>query len=124
MANAKWLGVGTLLLTVVGCGSSGGLTEGTGRVHYEGEPLTSGSVLFVGADGTRSHSTIGEKGQYLAQGVAKGTARISVVSHSRVPAGLRKPGAGEAAVQDKKAVEIPKRYPRPEDSGLSVEVRG
>jgi hypothetical protein len=113
-----------LLLLAAGCGSSGGLTEVTGTVRFQGRPLPSGSVTFVGADGARSHSAINETGEYRVQGVARGKARISVVSEPRVPAGLMKPGPGgpAAPARVEKPIAIPKHFNKAESSGLSVEI--
>jgi hypothetical protein len=93
-----------------------------GTVRMEGQPLKSGEVTFVGADGTKSFSAISAKGAYHVQGVKRGKAQISVVSKARVPPGLLKPGPGGAAGASKQEepIAIPEDYTRPEKSGLSV----
>jgi hypothetical protein len=118
-------GVGAVLLCLAaGCGSSGGVTEVTGTVSFQGQPLKSGEVTFVDSDGTKSFSAISAKGEYRVKGVKRGKARISVVSKARVPAGLMKPGPRDPlpSAKEEPPIVIPERYTRPESSGLSVEI--
>jgi hypothetical protein len=124
MKQAIGAGVGAMLLCLAaGCGSAGDMTEVTGTVRLEGQPLKSGEVTFVGADGTKSFSAISETGVYHVQGVKRGKAQISVVSKARVPAGLRKPGPGAAAGASKEEpIAIPEHYTRPESSGLTLQI--
>jgi hypothetical protein len=86
--------------------------------------LKSGEVTFVGADGTKSFSAIGPHGEYIVRGVARGKARIGVVSKSRVPAGLMKPGPRTApeAKKEEAPIAIAEHYGDPERSGLTVQV--
>jgi hypothetical protein len=125
MKKAIRAGVGAMLLCLAaGCGSAGDMAEVTGTVRLQGQPLKSGEVTFVGADGTKSFSVISEKGEYHVQGVKRGKARIGVVSRARVPAGLMKPGPSAPAAPSKEdaPVVIPEDYARPESSGLTLEI--
>jgi hypothetical protein len=105
--------LGVLILS--GCGHSGSVGKVTGKVRYKDQLLSSGTVTFVGADGKVQHGAIAADGTYRIARVAVGTARVAVLSHSRAPAGL---GDGQ-----EKPVAIPKRYERPETSGLTYEVK-
>jgi hypothetical protein len=118
------VGWGVLLVGAAGCGASNGPTDVTGTVRFQGQPMTSGEVTFVAADGARKVVRIGPQGQYSVKQLARGKARIAVESLSKVPPGLMKPGPGAVREKEEKPVEIPKRYNSPDESGLSVEVKG
>lgn len=120
MRVAIWLGA--VVLVAAGCGGGPGQAEVSGTVRFEGRPLASGTVTFVGADGAKSHSGIGPNGEYRVQGVARGMAQIGVVSHPRVPAGLMKPGPGQPAAKSEPGPAVPARYGDPAASGLSCDV--
>jgi hypothetical protein len=68
-----WLG---LLVVLAGCGP--GKTEVSGTVRYKGEPLTSGDVLVIDADGMPHTSPISDHGSYAARGVPVGPVRFAV----------------------------------------------
>src|SRR5262245_18157656 len=92
-----------VFLGALGC--KGSVSELSGTVRVKGEPLPSGTLTFTGADGKKAYSALGSDGRYSVRGLAEGQAKVSVVSHPRVPAGFG--GGGE------KHVEIPARYARP-----------
>src|SRR5262245_59320641 len=104
----------TVLLPLAGCGP-GRPREITGLVRFRDRPLPSGTVVFVGADGKKAHSVIGTDGRYRVTGLARGTARVAVKTHPRVPPGLLPRDAPKEPL-----VVIPERYEKPESSGLSV----
>jgi hypothetical protein len=120
---ARFLSVLGLLLLAAALGCAGGPCDLTGTVRYRGRPLPSGTITFLAADGGKAYSAIGSAGRYSVRGVARGTARVAVESHPRVPEGFRKAGGGGPPPgPEEKAVEIPPRYAKPESSGLTVEV--
>ena len=73
-------------LGMAGCGNPVGLVSGT--VTFNGKVLSSGTVLFHGADGNVGHAIIAEDGGYEMSDAPVGAARITVVSHARAPLGL------------------------------------
>ena len=67
-----------LVFFCVGCGARP-VTEVTGKVAYEGQPLNSGKVIFYGKKDWRPRSgRIQEDGSYTVQNVPVGVAFISV----------------------------------------------
>jgi hypothetical protein len=113
-----------LLLAVLGCGF-GQRDEGevNGKVLFKGQPLPSGTVKFVGADGKLAFAVIEKDGSYRIREVAVGRAKISVVSHPRVPEGFQRSGRDAPVVRMEKGVTIPPHYNDPEKSGLTYDVK-
>jgi hypothetical protein len=68
-----WLLLVTLAL---GCGEN----EVTGKVLFEGKPVTVGSVVLVGPDGTQRTSLIGSDGSYHVRGLTAGHTKLAVIS--------------------------------------------
>jgi hypothetical protein len=102
--------------------------EGTvkGRVLYNGQPLKSGTVTFLFADGSKKGSAIGPDGHYRMANVPTGLAHIGVKSENHVPPGLQQqPGAPGVKPDEPRepVVKIPSSYNTPEGSRLTYEVR-
>jgi len=131
----RWAGaflVWPLLLALVGCGRGGGTVSG--KVTFNGQPVPSGTVTFVSADGHAFPTIIQEDGSYVVEHVATGPATITVVTPPppappprSTPKGS--PGAGsdtsaEAAGMKPqiKVVSVPAKYADPKTSGLSYTV--
>jgi len=122
----------TLLAALAACGcGKEGVNSVSGKVYLDGKPLSSGSVLFLDAQGNTVPTAIGPDGSYRVTGLAEGKARVSVVGHPGSPPGLRFPGRqmgppeGHTKGQNppRREVVIPARYKVPESSGLTCEVR-
>jgi hypothetical protein len=100
--------------------------EVTGTVLYQGKPLPSGTVLFVGPDGSRrGFSPIATDGTYRIQQVPVGPVKIAVVSEPRVPRGLMRasgPRPQSPGPTTSDYVPIPNRYQEPDRSGLTYTV--
>jgi hypothetical protein len=98
----------------------------TGKVLYQDKPLPSGTVLFVGPDGSRrGFSPIAPDGTYRIENVPVGLVKIAVVSEPRVPPGLMKvsgPGSSPSDPTKNDYVPIPARYMDAEQSGLTCSV--
>jgi hypothetical protein len=115
---------GLLLVLAVGCSFSG---EGKikGKVLVGSKALTSGEVIFVGADGKRVTSGIGRDGSYRISRMSAGVTKIAVETHARAPEGLAHPrGAAVGAEEGSSVTRIPDRYRDPATSGLTLDVRG
>jgi hypothetical protein len=139
-----WLvpvGVLGLLVLAAGCSSSGTIT---GKITYQGRPVTGGTVLFASADGKGNVSSqIGADGSYTINKMPAGLAKIAVETKSAQPTQSRfgvgppkgmqpPPGTvpeGAKSVYDSgsataKAELLPDTYGNPESSGLTFEVKG
>jgi hypothetical protein len=113
-----------LILAGTGCGPR--LGHVTGKVLYNNKPLPSGTVLFVGPEGSRrGFSPIGPDGTYRIENVPVGPVKIAVVSEPRVPPGLMRgqaPGPQPPDQAKNDYVPIPARYENPNQSGLTYTV--
>ena len=114
-----------------GCGGSFSRTEVTGRVTYNGKPITrsGGTIAFLGSDGVPHPAEIDGEGNYRAAGVCVGENKVSVFYTSvpapttprkRVPGTVRQPAMPNATPES--VYLIPSTYAVPETSGLNVVV--
>jgi hypothetical protein len=113
-----------------GCGSS--TSTVTGAVTYQGQTLTSGSVILYCADKQIVRGLIASDGTYTIPNVPCGPATVTVQAHTRVPTGLGLKQQLPVAVggpippgfepPERQPISIPSRYGLPEESGLSIEV--
>lgn len=118
MTQAKWLLLLGMFLVTTGCNSqpSGELS---GRVTYQGEPLTSGSITFVpqAAGAPYAHAEIDSQGNYVATTEEHGK-RIPLGSY-RVMISAVKDMGPEAPVEPL----LPMKYSSDAQSGLTAEVQ-
>jgi hypothetical protein len=119
---ASMVAMALLAVTAVGCGSSAGTV--TGKVTFQGEPITIGTIAFIGPTGKVVSATI-QDGAYTASDVETGLATITVTSHEpspmmHPPTG---PKPGEPAPPPLKYVPIPERYSNAKRSGVTYTVR-
>lgn len=102
-----------------GCGRTPGAVSG--KVTYQGQPLTSGLVIFVAKDGKVSQPAgIEIDGSYLADHVPVGQVAVCVETHPVSG------GDGGPAGKDQprpKYVPLPDKYKDAKQSGLSLEVK-
>jgi hypothetical protein len=123
-----------LLLTlagVPGCGKR--LASVSGKVTYKNKPVTSGNVVFVGADGQPSPpAPIQPDGTYTATKVTPGPAKVVVdnpppLNHGHgqhVPKEMANdPEIREAAKQTKSYVPTPPKYGDAKQSDLSADLK-
>jgi hypothetical protein len=115
----------TLLAGACGCGNTATVT---GKVTYQGRPVTHGSVTFLSADSTARSGVILPDGAYTVAGVHPGAVKIGVIS--RDPSKGRSTLAGDksthrrrkAAAPDKTLAKgwfpLPAKFEDPERSGL------
>jgi hypothetical protein len=112
-----WLGlVSSLVLTVagMGCGQGSSTGEIFGTVSFQGKPLRSGTVTFLGAGGEKKYARISTEGTYRVAEVPLGKAQVAVLSHAA------NPFSSDPA---NKPVEISPRYSKPETSGITLHVK-
>ena len=106
----------------------------SGRVAFQGQPVTGGSVVLYGEGQQIVRGTIGPDGTYSIPNAPRGHVRIAVAPPIRLPAGMRKkyttPPVIDGPVipdstppaKDSRALAIPARYGVPEESGLTITV--
>ena len=117
--------VAFVLALIGGCGKP--LTgEVSGKVTFRGEPVTAGTIAFVGADGRVTSGMI-EGGSYHLVKVPLGSMRITVfaapASLPIVPLEMIKNGtASPPRPPQKKPAPIPKRYQDAQQSNLAYTV--
>jgi hypothetical protein len=119
-----------LILTgAFGCGRSLGTVSG--RVTFQDQPVTAGSVVLYCEGQQIVRGPIAPDGTYTIPNVPRGEVRVTVVPPVRLPDGFKKkyptppvidgptlPDAGRAP----KTTAIPARYCVPEESGLTLKV--
>lgn len=122
-----------LLLAAAGCG--GKTATVTGRVTYDGQPVTSGSVVFHGDNGAVDSGLLDADGRYTIARAPVGPVKVAVMASKEVKAsggksaapvgpplgkGKTKKGTEEAkpAAETVLKSTIPVRYNNPQNSGL------
>jgi hypothetical protein len=124
--KARWAGRLFAVVLLAGACGCGGTATVTGKVRYQGRPVTYGSVIFLSADKTARSGVIGPDGSYTVEGVEPGDVKIGVIS--RDPSKARKHvGTGsKAAAPVKPAARswfpLPRKLEDPATSGLSCTV--
>jgi len=116
-----------LLAVAGGCNRTATVT---GKVTYQGRPVTYGSVIFQSADKTARAGVIAADGSYRVEGVLPGRATIAVISQnpakgrSVVRVGKPAPTATGASPSEPATgwFPLPARFESPASSGLSCEV--
>ncbi len=113
------------VLCVLGCGHDEQRTPVRGRVFFHGQPLPGGTIVFTpdaerGGRGPLAYGEIDAEGHYTLRsgdklGVVPGWHRVTIAPPSLAVA------SGQAA--SRPAVELPRKYSDPEQSGLLREVR-
>jgi hypothetical protein len=118
-------GLVLVALAVLGCGQDDSLTPVHGRVFYRGQPLAGGTIVFTpdaerGGRGPLATGEIAADGRYSLHsgdklGAVSGWHRVTIAP----PALAVAPGQTAAPP----AIELPRKYRDPEQSGLLREVR-
>jgi hypothetical protein len=117
----RLLGGLAVVLALAGCDGKG---EISGKVRYNGKPLTAGRVTYTPQEnpGAAVYSMILEDGSYKVADCPAGPARITVqtvVPRSSKAQQGAKPGPGGRPPR----VTLPVRYADPATSGLDYTVR-
>ncbi len=132
-----------LVVALFVVGFTGGLTgcnrpagSVTGKVTFQGRPLSAGTVILYCENRQIFHGLIGPNGTYTISNVPPGQVRVTVrtLSHQRElwhPTKQKMPvvngpvyPAFDPSKKGSKKTIIPARYELPEESGLSVVVVG
>ena len=121
-----------IVVLLAGCGSDGPqMSQVTGTITIDGEPLAKATVAFVPESGERVASGLtDEKGRYqlgtysIADGAIVGKHRITVSARGpHRPAGFGSPGAESALAPKLPGLPlIPERYFDQNTSGLTAVV--
>ncbi len=124
-----------VILLTAGCGSKGAVS---GKVLYQGKPVSAGTVSFVLEGGGVLSSPIREDGTYTIQNVPPGEVKITVETTSaRPPSVQERPGQkapefmmkyvkekdSKLAERAKRYVPIPEQYSDPAKSNLTYVVK-
>jgi hypothetical protein len=120
------------LAAVLGLGLLGGCGEEpmehaptyavTGKITFQGQPVTKGAVGFHGGEGRPASGIIRPDGTYSlstfaeGDGAVAGHYKVSVVANEADPTKMPRPG--EKPPKDL----VPKKYNNPEMSGLTADV--
>jgi hypothetical protein len=109
-----------------GCGVVGSdVGRVSGPVTFEGQPVTSGEVVFVLENGELLRGKLSAKGTYKFDDLPVGRVKIAVRTYPPVPFPPKhEPGqtAPSPPVKDKSFVDLPTRYTDPDKSGLTLKV--
>lgn len=137
MTRSAWLGGLTVLgstLLLVGCGRSGPHTIPiSGRVTYQGKPVSTGEVRYVPQDGSarQARGTLDSNGEFrlttyaLNDGALPGDYQIAVISlepHVGEPGRDESQAAAAPRAIPARKSRVPERYGKAETSGLSDHV--
>src|SRR5262245_47087761 len=121
---------------LAGCGKRTGFVSG--KVTHQGQPLTSGAVIFHAADGRSDSGNIDREGNYTISQAPVGPVKVPVdtgparpVPPPKITAPGKDPpkhpgdkaGANPPAAPPRKVV-IPEKYKHPDQSGLTFTVTG
>jgi hypothetical protein len=107
--EVRWLRCLPAVILLAGACGCGNTATVTGKVTYQGRPVTYGSVIFLSADNTACEGVIEPDGSYTVQGVHAGDVKIGVIS--RDPSKGRSVLRGEKPARPGKAGGAPRKPP-------------
>ncbi len=128
----RWIAALLLSILLAAAGGCGKRATVTGKVTYQGRPVTYGSVIFLSADNTARSGAIAADGSYTVEGVPLGAVKIAVIS--------RDPSKGRSVVRGRKPARsdnhartaspkpaagwfpLPSRFENATSSGLGCDV--
>jgi hypothetical protein len=115
-----------MLLCLVGAGGCGNRATVSGKVTYQGRPVTYGAVIFVAGDGTARSAVIAPDGSYKIEGLSPGAVKIGVLSpdpsKGRSAKRHHKPAPSQDGTQSAAWFPLPTRFEAPSTSGLECTV--
>jgi hypothetical protein len=101
-------------LLLAGCAGQG---QVSGKVHYKGKPLPTGTITFYDQKNNAVSSPIGPDGGYAVEKVAAGPVKITVVTPMAIYMAGDKPPPGPPPPT------LPTKYADANKSGLNWEVK-
>jgi hypothetical protein len=119
-----------------GCGSKSKSNELSGKVTYNGNPVTGGSLKFYPADGKGAPYPVplSRDGTYVASGIPKGKMKVTVETVKGTTPGYHMPGGGKLPPGTKVPevdtsnapvyVQIPRKYASEKTTPLNCDVTG
>ena len=122
-ANAltKTLLAAALALAATGCGSGDGLQKVTGKVSYDGQPISEGRILFRNTTGDqKAYSGAITEGRYEVM-CEPGTMRVEVTAMRVVPGKFQQGPGGDKDRVPATEMYIPAKYNS--ESKLTAEVK-
>jgi hypothetical protein len=143
LACRRRLGKGIVLLGfITSLGAAGCSSKGTisGKITYQGKPVTAGTVTFVPEKGGGAFTASIQEGEYKVEHVPPGPAKIAVSTPSsssakryiekmQPPPEMLKKGAPDRPAGEpvkpsaQPTVPIPPKFQNPETSGLTYTVK-
>jgi hypothetical protein len=130
--------LGAAVLSVAGC--SGGTTDVSGKVSYNGKPVVFGTVQIIGSDGLPKSGAIQPDGTFRVSGVKVGSAKVTVSSPPPPGSSAAAPRAkvGREAEEERRPADadtpvspevakgwfaLPEKYSDPSKTDLAVEIK-
>jgi hypothetical protein len=111
-------------LGLAGCRGGNLPASVSGKVSYQGRPVTSGVVVLVGADGkTSTPGAVGPDGTYRIAQAPAGTVRVAFDNPPPPHVAPGNLGAGDAAQAFASYVPTPLKYTDAAQSGLTLELK-
>ena len=115
--------LGILTIALAGCGGPVNTGILTGTVSYQGEPLTSGTVLVKADDGRAGNANIHEDGTYRIETAPAGAVKLAVMTFPPSPA-VVPPNTDPKTIKQPslKYTKLPEHYHDFATAGLSTTV--
>ena len=118
-----------LLAGICGCGNS---ADVSGKISYQGRPVTYGSVIILTSNNSAFSAAIKPDGTYLVEDIPPGNASIAVISRNPAlgrsaihPPKTTPTGKQEAAPRETAVTgwfPLPRNYEDPKSSGLTCNI--
>lgn len=109
-----------LTIALAGCAAETKKVTVKGTVSYKGEPLQSGILQFVGADGAYSAAVVQPDGTFIITDVVPGEVKVGV-QEAPGGSGSSDPKADKGG-KHRAPVSLPAKYRNAETSGLKYTI--
>jgi hypothetical protein len=110
------------LVFVAGCGGENARGDLVGTVWRNGQPVTAGTLVFIGEGGTPLKVNIDPQGRYRASALPVGKYRVAVET-SAFKRLTPPPAKSKSNAPQPVYVAVPKKFESVETSGLAQEVK-
>jgi hypothetical protein len=140
MLALRWVSLslmGVICVVIAGCGESGGprLYPATGKVTYNGTPVTGANLTFVHSDGQVSAASTDGQGAFAMvtfgrPGAVPGQYQVAITKTGSIPGAPADPKPEDMmkmmntqtrSIEQAKN-ELPEKYAQPQTSGLTAVV--